>query len=196
MGSVVGLVVCGGKSTRMGRDKSLIEYHGVPQWQFVYNLLKTHCSRTVISCNASQSKQFQKGISLLVDDEKFSEIGPMGAVLTAFRAYPSTPLLVIGCDYPLVASDDLSNLLKTRQEGVDAVCLYHEVGQVEEPMVALYEPTMHPILLTCFRNSDFSLRKALIKSNSLRIPPCSPNSLATADTPEQMAQLMEMLKTV
>ena len=193
---VTGLVVCGGQSTRMGRDKSLIDYHGIPQWQFAYNLLHPHCSRIVISCNTSQTKQFQSVNNILVDDAKFTEIGPMGAVLTAFRAYPSSPLLVIGCDYPLVASDDLSNLMKTRQEGIDAVCLYHEAGQVEEPLVALYEPSMHPILLTCFRNSDFSLRKALVRSSALRIAPASANSLATADTPEQMTQLMELLKTV
>ena len=92
MKSLTGLVVCGGKSSRMGQDKSLIAYHGVAQWQYLAKLLEPVCSRIVIGCNASQARLFKSEHTILVDDPKFGDSGPMAALLTAFRAYSKADL--------------------------------------------------------------------------------------------------------
>ena len=47
-----GLVIAGGKSTRMQQDKAMIQYHGMPQYQYVYNILQPFCSETFISLHA------------------------------------------------------------------------------------------------------------------------------------------------
>ena len=44
-----GLVVCGGQSTRMGMDKSQLQYHGVPQREWLYELLQPLCEDVYIS---------------------------------------------------------------------------------------------------------------------------------------------------
>lgn len=189
-----GLIFCGGQSSRMGRDKSLIQYHGIAQWQYAVNLLAPLCSRIVISCNTEQAKQFKTQHTLLVDEPKYANMGPMAGLLTAFRAYPSTPFLVLGCDYPLVAKEDLKQLIEGRQPEVDAVCLYNEAGQSEEPLVAIYEPSIYPMLVSHYKRGEFSLRKVLIKSATHRIPPSTPQSLLTADTPEESKQLLETIR--
>ncbi len=190
-----GLVVCGGRSTRMGRDKSLIEYHGLPQWEYVARMLAPLCGKVFISCHEGQEKQFQAEYPLLVDDPKYANCGPMAALLTAFRSHPSSPFLVVGCDYPSLTADDLKYLVNEREEGTDAICLYHEIARIEEPLVAIYEPSIQPVLISNFKNSEFSLRKVLLKSKIERIRPFSPASLATADTPAESAQLLKSIQT-
>ena len=49
-----GLVLAGGRSTRMGQDKSLISYHGKAQREYMADLLGQWCSRTFISCRGDQ----------------------------------------------------------------------------------------------------------------------------------------------
>ena len=44
-----GLVLSGGQSSRMGRDKALIDYHGLPQYAYVYDLLLGFCDKVFIS---------------------------------------------------------------------------------------------------------------------------------------------------
>lgn len=179
----------------MGRDKSLIQYHGIAQWQYAAKLLAPLCSRVIISCNVAQAKQFKTDHTLLVDEPKFANTGPMAGLLTAFRAYPSTPFLVLGCDYPLVTKEDMKLLLEGRQQEVDAVCLFDEADQTEEPLVAIYEPSIYPMLVSHYKRGEFSLRKVLIKSATHRIPPSTPQSLLTADTPEESKQLLETIRT-
>lgn len=102
MTPLTGLIFCGGRSSRMGHDKSLIQYHGIAQWQYAAKLVAPLCSRVVISCRSDQAKQFKTEHTLMADEPKFANAGPMAGLLTAFRAYPSTPFLALGCDYPLV----------------------------------------------------------------------------------------------
>ncbi len=194
MVKIQGLVICGGKSSRMGKDKSLIQYHGLPQWEHVARMLSPLCGKVFISCHAGQVKQFKGEYPLLVDDPKYADCGPMAALLTAFRSHPSSPFLVVGCDYPSITTDDLKYLINEREEGTDAICLYHEIAQIEEPLVAIYEPSIQPALLSHFKNSEFSLRKVLLKSKTERIRPSSPASLATADTPAESEQLLKSIQ--
>ena len=53
-GKLYGLVLSGGRSTRMGKDKGLINYHGIPQRDYIYNLLNEVCDETYMSIRKDQ----------------------------------------------------------------------------------------------------------------------------------------------
>lgn len=46
---IYGLVLAGGKSNRMGKDKSRLHYHGQPHALFLYKLLSKFCEKTFLS---------------------------------------------------------------------------------------------------------------------------------------------------
>ncbi|RYE15297.1 MAG: molybdenum cofactor guanylyltransferase, partial [Sphingobacteriales bacterium] len=111
MSSLYGLVVCGGKSTRMGTDKSILNYHGQPQRYHLYNMLNTLCERSFISCNGEQATTIPDKYAVIVDDDKYGDIGPMKALLTAIDKHPNKSFLVVGCDYPYQNENELRRLI-------------------------------------------------------------------------------------
>src|SRR4051812_24633015 len=100
MDPLYGLIACGGKSSRMGFDKSTIVYHGKPQRYHVYNLLQPFCEKIFISCNHEQAASILPEYSFIVDTERAQHRGPIAALVSAFEQFPGASFLLIGCDYP------------------------------------------------------------------------------------------------
>lgn len=177
-----GLVVCGGLSTRMGADKSMMIYHKKPQWQHVFELLEGLCQTVSISCNKNQLANFPLGYPTVVDDEAFQEIGPMGALLTAMKNHPTDSFFAVGCDYPMVTSESLKLLVVARNPDAETVCFCHPSDKADEPLLAIYEPAIHPRLRDFFSKSNFSLQQVLQQSTAQRVALRDPSILINANT--------------
>ncbi len=130
------IILCGGKSSRMGRDKAFIPYHGMPQYLHLKNMTKSLCQDTCFSINDSQEHLFN-GENYIVDKYHFH--GPLNGLLSAFDAYPLSHVLLLGVDYPLLKIDDLTALVANKEDHCDAVCYYHPEENIAEPLVALYD---------------------------------------------------------
>src|SRR5688500_7691691 len=107
--ALLGVVVCGGRSSRMGTDKSQLIYYDKPQHEHVADMLAVFCEKVVISCNAIQSEALQTPYEKLPDAPGFADRGPISAVLTAFKSFPRHDLLVTGCDYPFLSTTELKH---------------------------------------------------------------------------------------
>ena len=103
-----GLVLAGGKSTRMGKDKGSLDYHGKPQREFMADLLSQFCEETYISVRENQVVQSE--YKLLEDT--FVGLGPFGAIASAMRNNPNTSWLVVACDLPLLDEKTLNFLVR------------------------------------------------------------------------------------
>jgi molybdopterin-guanine dinucleotide biosynthesis protein A len=72
-----GLILAGGKSTRMGQDKGMIDYHGKPQREYLVDLLKPYCLEVFIS-----SKENIKQNTIA---DHFDLDSPLNGILSAFH---------------------------------------------------------------------------------------------------------------
>jgi molybdopterin-guanine dinucleotide biosynthesis protein A len=142
---VLGLVLAGGKSVRMGEDKGQINYHGKPQREFAADLLRPLCEQVFISCRVDQMEEIDSEYDLLPDT--FTGLGPFGAIMSAFREYPDHAWLVIACDLPLLNAQTLGFLLKNRNPSKTASAFNNPVSQFPEPLIAIWEPKAYPALL-------------------------------------------------
>ncbi len=193
----VGLVLCGGKSSRLRQDKSQINYHGAPQWQFLAGMLSELCPKVIVSCSYSQAAQYSREVEgthlanlfFCVDQPALADSGPVSGVLSAFETVPATDLLVIGCDYPLIKKEDLEFLLSSRKPGTDAVCYHLEKENLDLPFPAIYERSIQKILLNLFHQGKYSLREGLREGNVLRLTPPHPERLISANTPEEVERM-------
>ncbi len=195
MNKLIGIIACGGNSSRMGEDKSMINYHGLPQRYHLYALLQPFCDEVLLSCNNSQLTEILPGYNYLLDDEMFLKIGPMAALLTAHQKYPEASFLLIGCDYPNLQARDLEELVQQREENLDALCYYNLGRQHGEPLLAIYEHACFRELKKYHSNAQHSLKHFLGSLNTRYLLPAKCKSVASIDTPEQRVEcIRELLK--
>lgn len=135
-----GLVLAGGKSTRMKKDKSLLEYHGKKQVLYCFDLLSQFCDRVFISNRRDQSRlSAHKKLPQIHD--VFVGIGPLGGVLSAMTRNPDVAWLVLACDLPFVDQSTIKTLIRKRNPSKMATAYRsaHE-SDLPEPLCAIYEP--------------------------------------------------------
>ena len=190
-----GLVVCGGKSSRMGNDKSMISYHGEPQRYFLYKMLLQFCEKAFISCNKTQAENMDDRYAFLTDLPGFEDCGPISAILTAQKTYPDRNFLVIGCDYPFITSQELQHFLLSINNNLPAAAFYNEESSLYEPLLAWYSKESARDISRLFDDEKYSLQHFLKFSNAGRFTDFSPESIKSVDTPEEFAEASNLLRS-
>jgi molybdopterin-guanine dinucleotide biosynthesis protein A len=181
-----GLILAGGQSSRMGQPKSLISYHGKPQYLFLLELLGQYCEAVYISCKPEQEHWFSP-FPTLPDNSFFGDIGPMGGVLSAFEVYDG-PWLVVGCDYPYLHAKDLDWLLRWRNPDALATVFEHPESHLPEPLIAVYEPGAGVRLRELQAIGQQSLRRFLEFARVEKVAPMRVECLRSVDDPEGKEQ--------
>lgn len=188
-----GLVLGGGKSTRMRRDKAAIDYHGLPQVRYAYDLLAGFCDRVFVSNREDQADEPAfEGLEQIHD--RFIGFGPMGGMLTAFHAYPNVAWLVLGCDLPFVDVSTLEHLLAQRDPLSLATCYLSTHDGLPEPLCAVYEPAYRRRLHQFLAEGRDCPRKALINSRAKRLQLPNPAALDNVNSPEEYDEAVAALK--
>lgn len=194
MQKLIGLAVCGGQSSRMGWDKSLLEYYNMPQRYYLYKMLEPLCDQVLLSCNSNQVIEINASYDFVIDESVYDNIGPMAALLSAYLKYPDASFLVVGCDYPFIDEKALKKLVESRSEETEAVCYFNPETNFEEPLVAIYENSCLSKMLQNFEEGNYSLRHFLKSINSKKITPESLGSLTSVDTMEEFQDALMKLK--
>ncbi len=189
-----GLVLCGGRSTRMKADKSFLTYSDQPQWRRVYQMLGEHCSKVFISCNDRQVDQFAADCPVIVDQGEFKNNGPIAALLSAFQKYPDQDWVIVGCDYPLLSSRILNEFAKSPRPIEMACTFFNESENVYEPVIGWYSHRCRLPLMERFAAGKYSLQNFLRTINARKHIPSDINALMSIDTPALMVEAMAQLK--
>ncbi|MBL7783474.1 MAG: NTP transferase domain-containing protein [Saprospiraceae bacterium] len=185
--AVNGLVLAGGQSLRMGRDKGAMDWHGKPQREYMADMLAPLCAETFISCRAGQESELQSAYPALPDT--FSDLGPYGAILSAFRKAPDRAWLVVACDLPLLDAETLQFLLKNRQVRHTATAFESPFDQMPEPLITIWEPKSYAVLLAFLAQGYSCPRKVLLNSDAHILKAPSPEKLTNVNTPEEAEQI-------
>lgn len=178
-----GLVICGGKSCRMGSDKSLLVYHEKPQRYHVYEMLQPFCESVFLSCNASQLNDIAPSYTALPDMPAFENSGPIAAVLTAFSLFPNRDLLIAGSDYPFLKDRDLAELLSSCNKRTTA--FYNIEADLYEPLLGYYSFSDYKTLKELHALNLYSLQHFLKTINAGKLLPANVKSIRSVDTEEE-----------
>ncbi|MEH6514064.1 molybdenum cofactor guanylyltransferase [Maribacter arcticus] len=187
-----GLVLSGGKSTRMGTDKGLIEYHGVPQREYLYNLLSQVCENTFISLREEQEDELPAAIKTIVDLNEFK--GPYNGLLSAHKKYPEVAWLVLACDLPLMDLDALKELISQRDSEKESTAFALKENPLPEPLCAIWEPHALQQSITYLESGNGTCpRKYLINHDTKLVFPKNENVLLNANSNEDYKEALEKL---
>jgi molybdopterin-guanine dinucleotide biosynthesis protein A len=176
-----GLIMAGGASRRMGRDKALLNYHGQAQYLHLAALLQAVGVPPFLSCQASQQQAWQPPIECILDTEAGQ--GPLAGLKAAFRHNPQTAWLVVACDLVDLNQASLNQLLHSRRPEVDVTAFRSPFDQGAEPLLAIWEPSVAEPLARAFARGERSPRRFLQQQRLHLIEPEQPDALKNVNHP-------------
>ena len=181
-----GLLLVGGKSTRMGQDKAQLIYRDdQAEWIRLHKLLNQLCDKSFLSHPADQDF----GVDAIIDPAE----GPLCAIHAAQQAHPHARWLVIACDLPLLESSTLAELIASASTQNQATSYHSRIDQRAEPLCAIYEPSSAEAIAQAVKDGARCPRKVLEAIDTKIIVLNSPHALDNANSPADTLEVRSHL---
>jgi molybdopterin-guanine dinucleotide biosynthesis protein A len=183
-----GLVLAGGRSTRMQRDKATLSYQGRSQLDRAMELLSCCVQQAFVSVRADQRSDPARARFAQVVDA-VENLGPIAGIAAAQTLQPEAAWLVLACDLPYLDSRTLQHLIAHRDPTRTATAFRstHEGRHagLPEPLCAIYEPRSAAALKAYVAAGKDCPRKFLIQSDALLLEQPEARALDNINTPEE-----------
>lgn len=184
-----GLVLAGGKSTRMGRDKAsmVLRDDGVSQARRSIDLLTGCCEAVHLSLRDGQPAPEGVGGVGIVRDSGGAR-GPLAGILAALESAPGAAWLVLACDLPFVTPALLAGLVRARRVDRPFVAYASAREGLPEPLCAVYESRALPVLRRHAAEGRYCPRRIMIDEDAvlLPLPERCANALANINAPADL----------
>ncbi|HWJ33828.1 MAG TPA: MoaD family protein [Steroidobacteraceae bacterium] len=184
---VYGLILAGGASSRMRRDKAVLLYQGKSQLDRAFELASRHVAKVFVSVRSSQITEPTRAQKPLIVDSVDGE-GPIVGIRSALAAYPGVAWLVLACDLPFLSDAALEQLLAERDPSVLATAYLSAYDGLPEPLCAVWEPAAGSAL-SAYQSDGGRCPRKFLKRHAVRlIEPRDRHALDNVNTPEEYAQ--------
>ena len=181
---VYGLILAGGRSSRMGRDKALLAYHGRSQIEWSAERARTICERVYLSVRRDQVSDPARAVLPQIVD-RIADKGPIAGILAAQAEVPEAAWLVLACDLPFVDEDTLRHLAARRDSERVATAYRSSHDGLPEPLCAIFEPRSRALIEAYVAGGKDCPRKFLILNDALIIEQPNPHALDNVNTPDE-----------
>jgi molybdenum cofactor guanylyltransferase len=163
--NISAVLLAGGQSRRMGRDKATIVFRGKPLWQIQLDLLHK-LQPAEIFVSARTDPAWRPPDLTFVPDEPPSR-GPLSGLTATLARIRSNHLLVLAIDMPSMNEDHLRYLCDKIEPGRGVL----PMGNQAEPLAAIYPVEAHVEFVNALSGADFSMQtltNQLVKMGALR----------------------------
>lgn len=136
----IGLILCGGYSSRMGTDKGLIVTEGKPWVQLRTETLSPFVERSLISVRKEQ-RPFYSAIDSSFEfvEDLYQNRGPISGILSAHLSDTTADYLVLACDMPVLETSILSRLIEVYRQFPEKQAYAWKIDGKTEPFPAIYK---------------------------------------------------------
>jgi molybdopterin-guanine dinucleotide biosynthesis protein A len=159
---LAGVVLCGGRSARMGVDKATINFEGTTLLERALARLDAVCDPVLIA--AGDVPVQVAGRTSVAD--AVPGAGPLGGIVSALRASPHRLLAVVAVDLPWI--DPRLIRMLAAEVGVHDVAVCELSGGIE-PLHAVYATSILAAAETALAGSDLSVRGLIARSDAVRL---------------------------
>jgi molybdenum cofactor guanylyltransferase len=200
-----GLVLAGGQSTRMGRDKAAIEIGGVTLLARAVTLLEDLGLDVRVSVRGDQASDGLRSRYRGLPDPS-PGLGPAGGLMAAHGLDPDAAWLVLACDMPALDQASLAGLVAARDPARSATAWRSPADGRPEPLCAIWEPATLARLAALARahpgvageypgpaGAPLSPRALLEALDALLLVPPRPAALASVNTPAELVCYQEKM---
>jgi molybdopterin-guanine dinucleotide biosynthesis protein A len=154
MEQITGIILAGGKSSRMGTDKGLLRLNGKPMIQHILDPMAKICQRILIVTGNPMYGMF--GFELVKDEAP--DYGPVMGILSGLKQSNTERNLVLCCDSPFVTFDLLKELVLSSDDTA-VVAAFSEKGI--HPLIAVYKRSCIPAFENAIMEDEHRLRTVL-----------------------------------
>jgi molybdopterin-guanine dinucleotide biosynthesis protein A len=152
---ITGVIIAGGQSLRMGRDKKNIQYSGKTFLERAIELLSNITDEVVISSNDDIPGSFH-----VIKDEK-NGIGPMGGIYSVLKNIQNELALIIPADLPLL-DEEILQFLISKYDRNSKACVF-EINNQLEALVGLYHKDILPFMEQQIAMGEYKMQELLEK---------------------------------
>jgi molybdopterin-guanine dinucleotide biosynthesis protein A len=152
------VLLAGGESRRMGRDKAAVVFRDEPLWRRQLRVLRDLGPEKVFVSARTESSWLPDDTGLLLDEPPSR--GPLSGLTKALEQMETSHLLVLAVDMPFVTREQLHHLCSLATEGCGVVPV---VGERAEPLAAIYPREAAPDFISALAGADLSLQPLVRK---------------------------------
>jgi molybdopterin-guanine dinucleotide biosynthesis protein A len=178
-----GFLLCGGQSSRMGRNKALLLFDGEPLVLRGLRLLEQVCCDVAIA----GATEDLGGFGRVIPDQT-PGCGPLGGIVSALRQSTSEWNLFLAVDMPFVPAAALNRLLYMAG-GLPSVCVMARVGGQVQPLCAVYSRKALPTLNDYLVSGKWKVSEAIAAAGMYKMLDFEEERwFANLNTPEEFAE--------
>ncbi len=156
--NISGIILCGGKSKRMGKNKALLMLEEKHVIAYVIELLAQLCNNLLISTN-SKDLDFLK-IKTVPDE--FQNIGPIAGILSALKQSKTDKNIILSCDTPFINKDIVKYMLANSKNYDVVLPVFNEHLQ---PMTGIFSKNIIPLIENEIKAGNFIPPRIFEKGN-------------------------------
>ncbi len=182
------VIVAGGKSSRMGSDKSLLPFGNFKTLtQFQLNKHKNNFSSLHVSCKTKDKFDFEA--SFIEDTKEFDEYSPLIALYSILKEF-DTPVCILSVDTPFVDIEVFEKLFTCKEEN-DVVIASSPYGSHQ--LCAIYSPCILPILKEQIKENNHKIRNLLDKVKTKYVDFENDEPFSNLNHPEEYEKAKEKI---
>lgn len=185
MNAITGIILAGGESSRMGKDKGLLMWKGQTFTEHIIQALDPIVSEMMIIANSEEYNQF----GLPVYPDVLKNRGPLGGIYTGLSYSETYRNLIVSCDVPLITSNTLQKLIVHDEDEHDIIQLSDRSREM--PLVAMYKKNCEDPFLTRLEQNELKLQAAVsaMKVKTVALSNEENFILTNINTPEDFKNL-------
>jgi len=174
MQNLLGVVLCGGQSKRMGTDKGLMPFNDTIRAKYVTNKLSSIDLPVVFSVNDSQVEKYKLHIpadQLIIDSVNVE--GPLKGLLSIHKEFPGKDLLLLACDMLDLDNSTIQQLINIYNADPGYDFYVYQDEKYAQPFCGIYtSKQLKQVLVKAEEHAitQFSMQKLLDEGKTIRIP--------------------------
>lgn len=174
MENLLGVVLCGGQSKRMGTDKGLLKHDGQPWAVCMAEKLSKLGLPVVVSINETQQEPYQQifpSTPLIVDQLPIN--GPLAGLLSIHRNFPGKDILLMACDLIDMQPQTIEHLINSYQKKPSFEYYVYQQNGFSQPFCAIYTSEALRKVYKAFEENQlvkYSLHNRFESGDTMYIP--------------------------
>jgi len=183
------VILAGGKSSRMGRDKGLLSWGSHSFIDHLVEQFERTTKEIWISVAAHNCKSYEKYQSILIQDQ-YEGLGPLGGINSVLSHIKTNWFYVISVDAPLITSHMLEDLWNSKN-GFEAV-VFETEGKIH-PLIGLYHMNTGKVWKSALVENKLKITNLVCQMNykSILANKDQMNQLKNINTPKDYKEVLK-----